>query len=370
MYSTIDGAKQRANSLDRIMKTSGFAYPLRKSQHAVARGGGFRDWHDMTSALKKQERHCDPETFRRRLLEALPAPCEAPVRAWLNREPREEAPAGDVPAGWYRYVFPYQFTAAAMLRHDPAIRRGSGPGQRLREKLVPGVLLNINGGERPYARLEPDTLAMVFEGTPEEVFGKDALHPRFAVELKTLQDAGIIDVRDDHVAIVPPDRDEILDRVLRDKIDKVTYWLSEPGYAGDASNALRDALAAIGIDDALRLAETLLQYGGEAYILPSGPIKETLRDLAAVGRIQAFARFFDLSATIWPKDKELIRGMIPAIILNAYFAEHLGYVGSSRLMAWTANTPEWAHDVDAALSTPVVFERVVLGMAEAIRSVP
>ena len=149
MYSTIDGAKQRANSLDRIMKTSGFAYPLRKSQHAVARGGGFRDWHDMTSALKKQERHCDPETFRRRLLEALPAPCEAPVRAWLNREPREEAPAGDVPAGWYRYVFPYQFTAAAMLRHDPAIRRGSGPGQRLREKLVPGVLLNINGGERP-----------------------------------------------------------------------------------------------------------------------------------------------------------------------------------------------------------------------------
>jgi hypothetical protein len=370
MYSTIDGAKQRANSLDKVMKTSGFVFPLRKSQHAVARGGGFRDWHDMASALKKQARHCDSEAFRRRLLEALPPPCEAPVRAWLNREPKEEAPSGDVPAGWYRYVFPYQFTAAAMLRHDPAIRRGSGPGQRLREKLVPGVLLNVNGGHNPYPRLEPDTLALVFKGTPETIFGVDARHPRFAIELRALQDVGIIDVREGYVAIVPPDRDEILDRVLRDKIDMVTYWLGERGNAKDAGNALRNALAAIGIDDALRLAETLLQSGGDAYILPSGPIKETLRDLAAAGRLQAFARFFDLAATIWPKDKELVRGMIPAIILNAYLAEHLGLIGSSRLIAWTANTPGWAQDVDAALAAPVTFERVVRGMAEAIRSVP
>lgn len=368
MYSTIDGAKQRANSLDKVLKISGFTFPLRKSQHAIARGGGFRDWHDMNSALKKQARHCDPEEFRRRLLEALPPPCEAPVRAWLNREPKEEAPSGDVPAGWYRYVFPYQFTAAAMLRHHPAIRRGSGPGQRLREKLAPGVLLNINGGHNPYPRLEPDTLALVFKGTPETVFGVDTRHPRFAIELLALQDVGIIEVRKGCVAIVPPDRDEILDRVLREKIDKVTYWISEPGYVGDASNALRDALAAIGIDDALRLAETLLQHGGGAYILPSGPIKETLRDLAAAGRIQAFARFFDLSATVWPKDKKLIRSMVPAIILNAYFAEHLGFIGSSRLIAWTTNTPDWARDVDAALSTPATFERVVCGMAEAIRT--
>jgi len=47
MYSTIEGAKKRAKQLKKMLDASGFAYPLAKCQVAVARAGGYADWHDL-----------------------------------------------------------------------------------------------------------------------------------------------------------------------------------------------------------------------------------------------------------------------------------------------------------------------------------
>ncbi len=367
MYSTIQGAKKRANALHKLFRACGFEFPLYKSQYAIARAGGFRDWQDLTSALKAAGRDCAPAAFRRRLIEALPEPCRAPTRAWLDGEPMDSVVVPGVPAGWYRYVFPYQFATAAMHRHSSAIRRGSGPGQRLRENMVPGVLLNIHGGRRPFPRLEPDTLALVFDGTPEMVFDHDSHHPRFAMELQVLQDAGVIKLRHNQVMILSPDREEIRDRVLSDRIDKVVQWAGEEGHLTDAIDALRDALSVIGIDDALRVAEALLQYGSSAYVHRSGPIQDILSDLAATGQIQAFARFYQLATTIWPPDARLLLDMVPAKILNQYFAGYLGFAGTRPLFRFTADNPDWADELRLALPIPVKFERTVFGMAELIR---
>lgn len=366
MFSTIDGAKKRANKLHKIFQRCGFEFPLHKSQYAVARAGGFRDWHDLTRSLKRQERDCDSTDFRRKLIEALPVPCHAPTLAWLNREPEDRASDPDIPPGWHRYVFPYQFATAVRHRHSPAIKRGSGPGQNLRENMGSGVLINIHGGRNPYPRLEPDTLAFIFHGSPEMIFGIDSQHSRFAQELQTLQDAGVIELRRNQVVILSPDRDEIHSRVLDSQIDKARHWMSEPGNMKEKADALRNALAVIGIEDALRRSETLLQYGSDSYVHRSGPIQDILSDIAGAGEVLAFARFYEFAATIWPHDARRLRDLVPAKILNQYFAGYLGFAGSPPLFKFTNDNPKWAESLKSTLSDPVKFEQTVQRMTEAI----
>jgi hypothetical protein len=86
VYSTYDGAKKRAKQLKRLFDDSGFVFTLHQAQAALARAGGFRDWHELQSVLSTSERPTDAWTFRRRLLAALPGPCHSPARAWLDGE--------------------------------------------------------------------------------------------------------------------------------------------------------------------------------------------------------------------------------------------------------------------------------------------
>lgn len=270
MYSTLDGAKKCAKNLKRLFDDSGFIHPLKKCQTAVAAAGGYRDWHELERSLGSASRPLDPALFRKRLLAALPTPCVATVQAWLDQEPREEQIDSRVPRRWYRDVFPYLMVSTRLHRGAALLRPGSGTGQRLRENLVVGLLLNIHGGHRPYPRLEPDTLALVFEGDLAALFRKDAEHRRFQEELRTLIDAGILDWRDGVMRVLPPAGYDLVTEVVEDRADMAQHWAEDGDHVAEEANAIRDALAAIGVADALRVADAIAQQGSAAYVTRPG----------------------------------------------------------------------------------------------------
>ncbi len=366
MYSTYSGAKARANKLHKIFQNCGFVFPLHKSQHAIAYAGGFQSWHELSRVLKSQNRECNAKAFRHRLLATLPKPCHAPTRAWLDGEPKDEAINSITPPGWYRYVFPYQFATAARHRHSPSIKRGSGPGQKLRENMVVGILLNHSGGLYPYPRFEPETLAFVFEGKLEDIFDRDFHHARFERELEALQEAGVIERHRNQVIIHSPDREYIHEKVISNQINKVSDWAGEPEHMKEIQDALHKALAAIGIDDALNVSKKLLEYGSDGYIHRSGPIQEVLSELAVNGDIGGFSRFFGLSCAIWPKDADHLRKLVPAKILNQHFAKNVANANSISLVKFTQDNPDWATDLKSAIASPVKFERTVDEMSQQI----
>lgn len=364
MYSTLDGAKKCAKSLKRLFDESGFRYSLQKCQAATAQAGGHRDWHDLESALRGGPRPLDRAAFRKRLIAALPEPCLPPVAAWLDREPHEAIVDARAPARWYRDVFPFVMAVAALHRRQTALLRpGSGPGQKLRESLVVGLVLNVHGGDRAYPRLEPDTLALVFRGDLEAVFRSDAAHPRFAAELQALVDAGVLDVRPGEVRVLPSDTEAVLVHVRDGRSGKAQHW-AEAGGA-EAVYAMRDALAAIGVRDALRLAGAIADLGSDAYIVPSGPVLELMSELADEGELETFSRAYGLLATIRPASARSVREAVPAKITSRYLARHRG-LGASRIMSWALANPDWPDRLKEAVSEPARFARTVESMVASI----
>lgn len=361
MYSTLDGAKKCAKTLKRLFDDSGFVFPLNKCQTAVAKAGGYRDWRDLEGALAGGSRPLDPAVFRRRLMAALPEACRPPLLAWLDKEPIEAAPDDGTPRRWYRDVFPYLMASAALHRsRTPILRSGSGTGQRLRENLVVGLLLNIHGGPRPMPWLEPDTLALVFNGDLVELYRDDAQHPRFEVELQRLVEADVLDVRPNQVRVLPPDRDDVAAHVANGRASMAQYRAEEGG--DEAVNALREALAAIGIRNAFRVADAIARFGSDAYITPSGPVLELLSELAEEGEVETFAKAYRLFATIRPANAGFVRNSVPAKISSLYLARNRR-LSASKIMAWNSAHPEWPETLKAAVEEPAMFARTVETMA-------
>jgi hypothetical protein len=364
MFSKHDGAKKCAKDLRRLFANSGFVFPLHKCQSAVARAGGFRDWHDLEAALARSARSAEPAAFRKRLLAVLPEPCRPPVLAWLDKEPAETIYDAERPARWYRDVLPY-LTAATALHHSrtPLLRSGSGAGQRLRERLVLGPLLNLHGGTRLVPWFEPDTLAFVFWGAAESLFGQDAQHPRFRTELETLTAAGILDVGNRQLRVFSPDAKEMTAFVAKGKVGKAEYW-AEAGGA-EATRALHDALATIGVRNAQRVADDISRVGAAAYTSTSGPVLELLTTLAEDGEIETLAKAYGLFASIQPKSAAFIRGVVPARISSGYLVRHRG-LGVSKISLWAYDHPDWHDKLKAAIARPVLFASTVDALADSI----
>jgi hypothetical protein len=364
VFSTKDGAKNSAKDLKRLFDDSGFVFPLNKCQSAVAIGGGFRDWHDLEAALGGGPRRVEPAAFRKRLLAALPGPCHPPVIAWLDDDPAESAPDPDTPPRWYRDVFPYLLAVSVLHRSMTyLVRPGSGAGQRLRETLVVGPLLNVHGGPRAVPWFEPDTMAFVFKGSPASIFGDDARHPRFAIELRVLTAAGILDVREDRVRVLPPDIDAVVAYVADHKNGKARYWADAGG--GESLRTLHDALAAIGVRNALRVADAIARLGSAAYITPSGPVLELLSALAEEGEIETFAKAYGLFATIRPNNADFVRESVPAKISSGYLATHRR-LDANRIISWTSRNPDWPDRLKETVAKPALFALTVDEMAGAI----
>jgi len=366
MFSTIEGAKKRAKALKKLLDDSGFAYSLRKCQEAVARAGGYRDWHDLHASLSRgaRGRRAEPEVYERRLLAALPDPCRPPLVAWLDGEPTELLPDSDYPPRWFHDAFRYNFASAILHRSRTAILRpGSGPGQRLREKLVVGLLSNQYPRRGDVPRLEPHTLAILYPGSPAEIFGEDARHPRFELEIETLVQAGVFEILPNALRVLPPDVDAVKDHVLNGWIGKTEHWIDEGPK--EATSALHEALAAIGVRNAVRVADAIIRFGSDAYVTPSGPALDLLTELAEEGEIEIFSKVFRLFAGIRPQNAQFIRSLVPAKISSGYLARHRG-LSLKKFTAFSAAYPDWAQTLKSSVDEPVRFARTVDAMAAAV----
>lgn len=366
MYSTLDGAKKCAKDLKRLFDNSGFLFPLHKCQSAIALAGGFRDWRDLEGALGRGTRPVDPAVFRKRMLAALPEPCSPPVLAWLDKDPPEMISDPETPPRWYRDVFPYLMATAVLHRSRTALLRpGSGAGQQLREALVVGLLLNTHGGARAVPWLEPDTLALMFRGDLASLFRDDIRHPRFDTELEALTGAGILEVSEGRVKVLSPDPKAVAAHVADNRTGKAQHWAEEGG--AEAANALRDALAAIGVRNARRVADAISQLGSDAYITPSGPVLELLSELAEEGEVETFAKAYGLFASIRPMNAGFVRESVPAKISSRYLARHRG-IDASKIMSWASDNPDWPDRLKETVGKPALFALTVDAMADAIAS--
>ena len=367
MFTTYDGAKKRAKELKRLFDDSGIRFALNKSQRAIAKAGGYADWHELEKALTATTATQAPDVFRRRLIAALPSPCHPPVKAWLDGELTDVPTSDGTPPRYFRDVYPYLSASSVLHRsRTPLVRPGSGPGQKLRETLVVGLLLNIHGGRRPWPRLDPETLALVFEGDLRSLFREDVSHARFPAEFQRLQDEGVFVWTDGVLDVMPPDVDELMAWVLEHPAGLAQHWDEDGNNPQLLADTLRDALAAIGIDNARRVADAVAQQGSDAYVTPSGAVLTLLTELAQQGDIVTFARTYALFAKVHRSNSRFVRESIPAKILSGYFARNLG-LEFHKTSAWAEQTPAWKTELKAALSEPALFVSTVERMANQVR---
>lgn len=368
MYTTHDGAKKRAKELKRLFDDSGLRYPLHKTQRAIARAGGYADWHELQERLSASAPVQDPATFRRRLLSALPFPCHAPVMAWLDDELTDLAIEPGIPPRYFRDVHPYLMGASVLHRSRTALLRpGSGVGQKLREQLVVGLLLNIHGGPSPWPRLDPESLALIFEGDLKALFRNDVDQARFPAEFQRLQDEGLFLWSEGVLEVMPPDIDALMGWVRDHNTRLAEHWVEDGQNADMLADTLRNALAAIGIDNARRVADAIARQGSDAYITPSGAILELMTTLAAQGDIATLARAYALFAQMHRVNSRFVREQIPAKIMSNYFGGRLR-LNMRKAVAWTAQAPGWETELKASLAEPAIFVSAVDRMAEQIRA--
>ena len=216
MYSTLEGAKKRAKQLNHILDASGFAFPLAKCQAAVARAGGYSDWHELTRLINQRANADRPYDYWGALVRNLPKPCHLPVRSHLRddfaSEPDDDANA----KRWIRDTLPYLVSLEVVHRTSAALLRpGSGKDQRIRLQIISSMLLNGEGQLGLKAKLDPEGLTVIFEGPPDGILPKLAKHPRFADAVETLAAAGILTLDSKTTQINAPDGDELRAEITR-----------------------------------------------------------------------------------------------------------------------------------------------------------
>lgn len=369
MYSTLDGAKSCAKQLKRVFDDSGFYYPLHKCQTAIAKAGGYRDWHDLSAALDSgTPRPVDAVAYRRRLFAALPVACRSPLQAWLDGEedPEENLTDPDYVRHWYRDGWPFERAMMSLHRRDTAlIQRGSGKGQQLRDRLVMGPLLNLYGGPRRHPLVDPETCDLIFHEEFPGLFGEDRDHPDFEEQFARLVEAGVYSVSNGRLTLHPPQGADVIAELHDDHAGMAEHWAQTPGNVRELARSWRDALALIGVPRARQVAEAITAQGSAAYTTDSGAILTLLSDLADHGEPEAMAQAYLLFAKVHPRNAPFVREAIPAKVVSRLLGGAMK-VNASALTAWTEKNPDWASDLKAALSTPLTFSRQVSKMAESI----
>lgn len=235
MYSSLAGAKKCAKQLHHILDAAGVDLPLAKCQAAVARAGGYEDWHELTGRVSARTDTHLPYDYWGNLLEALPEPCRAPV-AWHLDGEAISSPEKPLPEKWIRAVVPYGIGLEVIHRsRSPILQPGTGKGQRLRLEIVSGILLNMEGGDDFTLRLDPESLTVTALGEPGELLPELRSKSGFDAALKAVIDAGILKIENGVTKVLAPEdpalRTEILDRA-RDwnvqKMPKLNYLEVEP----------------------------------------------------------------------------------------------------------------------------------------------
>lgn len=364
MYTSIPGAKKRATSLHTALQGSGFVISHGHCLEAMARAGGYASWHELNQ-VAAPDATGDPVAARRRLLGALPKPCHAAARAWLNREPSPpETGVPDMPPRWYPDVSPYWMASMGLHRRStPLVRRGSGPGQRLREELVIGLLVNQHGGPSPTPWLEPQSLALVYRGDLRTLYRATMEHPKFEIEFANLVKAGVLEWRPDgrngpSLWVSAPEG--LQAAVEEGAVGMALHWIEGDPESDEGEIRLTQALAVLGVDRPADVASALLRRNADAYVGPSGEMLSVLSELAAAGSLRSFALGYDLFVRMRPETRNHVRASLPAKIVSQYLPS-LGH-SAGVLHRWTTAHPDWAETLKVAADAPETLIREVRAM--------
>ncbi|MBX4898692.1 hypothetical protein [Rhizobium bangladeshense] len=216
MYSTLKGAKKCAKQLKSILGDSGLVYSLAKSQTAVAKAGGYSDWHDLTIHIDKQSAPPLPYDYWGRLIATLPEPCRFPVTSHLSENSTSWSPGVAESERWIRDVIPYCASLEVVHRANTALLRpGSVKGQKLRLQIVSGLLLNVEGHQDFAPKLDPETLAISLNGGPRSILPTLAQHDGFDAAIVTLETAEIVKLENGRTYVLAPSVQELRSDVIR-----------------------------------------------------------------------------------------------------------------------------------------------------------
>jgi hypothetical protein len=368
MYTSIDGAKKRAKSLYTLFDRSGLDLALNKCHAAVARGGGYQDWHGLEQAARTGIAAMDPALYRQRLISALPEPCRPLALSSLeSRATREKSPPDGGSADWLRFVFPYVMASAVLHRSGSAmLRPGSGKGQRLRERLVLGVLVGDLARQKRVPRLDPETLEILIEGSIDEIFADEARHPDFELQFDRLVIGGIWRYQDGTLRILPPQGGDLSKHVSEKRAGKAAYFVRTKSREA-AMEALGLALAGIGVADAWRVAEAIVMQGSPEHIFSSGPTLELLSRLAEEGSIETLSKACGLFGIVHPNDAQFVRTWIPGKILNGYLIGNRG-LNAAKFVYWASANTDWTEKLVGALDEPSAFVRTIDAIMAEVRA--
>ena len=212
MYSTYNGAKKRAKALQASLQRLDLPVSLSQCQHAMARGGNYRDWDHLRRALREGSPPPLLEGFQERARVAVPAMATGPANRWLDGELSrlEDKAAGgqtlpDETRDWYLYVYEYASAVAVQHRVSTPLLKG-GRGMHMRQSLIQAFTLGILE-----PRFDPKTFVLTSRGTMQEIFRDYVGQPGFEKALRQLVEAGIFEVLSEvggewTIALHPPSK--------------------------------------------------------------------------------------------------------------------------------------------------------------------
>lgn len=219
MYSTYDGAKRRAKSLQATLRRLDILVALGQCQRAMARGGNYRDWDHLRRVLSEGAQAAPLDGFQERARVAVPAMATGPANRWLDvelsrlRERAKGEPAlSDETGDWYVYVHEYAFAIGVQHQALTPLLKG-GRGMRLRQSLVQDLAIG-----RLAPAFDPETLVLTSQGTLREIFPGHVDKAGFRKAFADLVEAGICEVLSEEggvltIALHPPPKALVLEHV-------------------------------------------------------------------------------------------------------------------------------------------------------------
>jgi len=363
MIKTHQQAKVFAKKLKSTLADSGLYFPLHACQQATARAVGFENWQALTQS-KRWPDISDEARIHDRLLAAVPFACRPPINAWLSDEPLPEVVPG-FPPRWYLDAVPYYLATAALHRRTPLLRPGSGPGQRLRSRIIDHLLLNWAHLGLDAPLLDPITFDIVFLGRANHIFATFEGRKDFRHELDLLVASGILKLDHDSVRVSSPGIDAVKAHAIWSRASNAKDWIDND--LGSAAEPVYEALSLIGVRRARDIARALLAYGDKQHIAASGSLREVLGQIARDGDLDVFALALNVFALILPASARELRDAVPAKILNQFIARNreVPIAGAFR---WMNDNPDWAETLRATANDPTRFASTVDAIVDGMRA--
>lgn len=190
MYTTYSEAKRYAQAMLDILQEIEVEISLKECQHALALGGGYRDWRDLHQSLANGKvRSATPQGFEHRVLLAVPRMALDPTARWIEAQIERQRVRRQ--GGAYgnhefsdRHVVSYEYVHEIPLVHcsvTPELLPGSKPGVRLRRNMVWDLSNALNE-----VHVDVPTMKLSFFGDLDTMFERSIDHPNFQREFEAL----------------------------------------------------------------------------------------------------------------------------------------------------------------------------------------